>query len=594
MADWREINFGSLAIPLNGLRAHADLNHGQVVVPKHLKNHKEIEEDLSAALAAGKREDPNWLTGLDIAAEVNDENSPYHGRSAYQIFARAAGFESILTKTKGRFPFCPNQEIVDLEAPVKNLRDYAFKEHAGGLISLFPETVENRQLYTDQLSKGLETARRGGDLDTLSGTEALDEIGYGCDNTYALDLFWQSAFASAWIKPDPNKPTIPVLRPGVGQLADVAQPAGQGTAGTTPPGLPKPSPSPSPFSNYWGYSPFNLPGTQSPMFGVGGQGPLGQGPLWNPLGQQPGFPGMGGSYFPGTGYGSPVGLFDDSTQLARTAADVAFTGGGLYFQKGVIAEYEMIFNSVVEGKKLVRMNLVSVDRNPIVKGLPLEPLDQARVQQIGASGRQVPSEPLDVAEFQKNNPKMTTKARRQAEILYDRAVTKGQSTPTEISRTGVQRGWIKGAFSLRRLFGVGAAVGGIVDLVSRFTRKDSRGLDGPLTDAGMNPVGAKTAMLGAGFGLTAVTILTGGMALPVLIVVGALSAVGLGLETADVFAEADNELDEKFRRLDQGWNREPNIADPSPEKSNPARDQSPLLVNWIEWSNKSRRVDSYI
>lgn len=559
MADWRETNFGSLAIPLNGLRAHADLNKGDVVVPEHLKNHQEISDDLLAALAAGKREDPNWLTGYDVVAEVSDENSPWHGRSAYRIFARAAAFESILTKTNGRFVHCPNQEIIDLVAPVKNLRDYAFKE-SGGLLSLFPETVSARQLYADQLSKGLEVARKEGDLDTLSGTEALDEVGFGCDSTHALDLFWQSAFASAWIKPDPDKPTIPVARPGVGPAPGETISEGQGKP-TPPPAARQTPPTPSQFFSNYMVSPFNNPGTAVPVMGWGVQGSQ-----WNPLGQQPGLPGMMPS--------SPFGYGDETMQLVKNVTgyttDAALAGGGLVIQRGVVEEFKMTFRPVAsEGG--TTLALKEVDRIPKTNG-----------------GQ---SEPLRVEDFQRNQRRVFSKARSEAEILYERAPA--QSKPAEIVRTGVKRGWIKGAVNFRRIFGWTSMMIGAGHFIAGLFRKDGRGLDGPLTDAGMNPVGAKTAWLGVGLGLTAVAIFTGGLALPALLAFGAVSAVGLGLETHDIFEEANAKLDQKFKRLDRGSDPAENTADPSREKWDPATDRSPLLVIDPEFGHRSPRAGFY-
>lgn len=543
MVERLEQNFGSLAIPLNGLRTHADLNKGDVVVPEHLKNHQEISDDLLAALAAGKREDPNWLTGYDVVAEVSDENSPWHGRSAYRIFSRAAAFESILTKTGGRFVHCPNQEIVDLVAPVKNLRDYAFKE-SGGLLALFPETVSTRQLYADQLSKGLEVARREGDLDTLSGTEALDEVGFGCDNTHALDLFWQSAFASAWIKGDA---TIPVVRLGGEPVAKQESP--------------QPKPAPPTFPTYppFGSSPFNVPGTNWPLYGTGPSGPY-----VNPLGPQVGFPGMT----------APFGYGDETMQLVRNVTgyttDAALAGGGLVIQRGVVEEFKMTFRPVTsEGG--TTLALKEVDRIPRTNG-----------------GQ---SEPLRVEEFQRNQRRVFSKARSEAEILYERAPA--QSKPAEIVRTGVKRGWIKGAVNFRRIFGWTSMMIGAGHFIAGLFRKDGRGLDGPLTDAGMKPVGAKTAMLGVSLGLTAVAIFTGGLALPALLAFGAVSAVGLGLETYDIFEEANAKLDQKFKRLDQESDPEQNTEDPSREKWDPATDRSPLLVIDPEFGHRSLRAGFY-
>lgn len=494
MVERLEQNFGSLTIPLNGLRTHADLNNGVVVVPETLKNHEEIKTDLEGALAAGRRNDPDRLTGGDVIAEVNDENSFYHGRSAYRVFTRAAAFEPVLTVSRGLFPPCPNQTLVHQEVSIKPLRDYYYQHGPRGIAELFPETVADRVLYVDQLKTGLEIARGDLNPDFLSGREIFEEISLSCNDTDALDLFWQTAVGSAWV-------------------------AGTTIISAAPLGIPEQGP---PEQN----APPNLPFPSAPAT----------------PGQPPVYPSAG----------------DDTVEVVReiggSAVDVTLAGGGFYFQRGVVEEYKMTFRPrpTDGGGEMV---LEEVDR-----------ISRAAVDR---------SEPITVEAFRQKERGIFKKGEREAEILWNRAKTKSQP-PAEIVRTGVKRGWIKGALSLRRVFGWVTMVSGAADLAMRFFRDDKRGLDGPLTDAGMSPLGSRLALVGAGAAGTAAIILTGGMALPVLAGVGALSAAGLAWETHCAFEEANREFDDKFDR------REPQ------EPSKPA----PLVVELLPgiYSKRSRVI----
>lgn len=472
MAGSIEQNFGSLSIPLDGLRAHADLNNGAVVVPETLENHEEIKNDLEAALAAGRRDDPNTLTGYDVAAEVHDENSFYHGRSAYRIFTRAAAFESILADSGGLFPQCPNQEILGLAAPVKPLRDYFYQTGPEGFTQLFSETVVDRTFYIDQVSAGIEAARRDFNLDVLTGREVWQTAGLSCTDTDSLDLFWQTAFTSAWVA---GAPTIPVARGGDLVFAP-----------------PSPEPPTERSSSAPGGVPIPAQPTPQELFGMGPDG------------------------------------WEVTKDLAGGTVDVGLAGGGLYFQRGVVTEYKMTFRPapVEGGSELV---LQEVDRIP-------------------RSGAQHP-EPISVGNFKSEEKRMFAKGRKEAELLWERDKVKGQ-IPKEIVRTGVKRGWVKGAVSPRRVFGWVGMISGLADLATRIFRDDNRGLDGPLTDAGMSPLGARLALVGAGLVGTAAVVLTGGMALPVLAAMGAASAAGLAWETHAAFEEADQELDRKFKEWD--------------------------------------------
>lgn len=527
-----EQNFADLSIPVLGLREHFDRHQGKISLPESLalRDKENVRLDLEAALQAARADDVNWLTGKEIVAEVNNDQSPYHGRSAFRVFSRAAAFESILAGREGRFVPCPNQTIEFFATTVKAIRDEQFRKKLG---ELFPETVANRADYLKNLEDGLAAARRDNDIDELTGEEVLlrspdPEANALCNDIESLDLFWQTALVNAWLE---GRPTLEVI--------DISpKPVASLPPATVPPASPKNPPFSQPLTIPWTPSipvpPIPTPpGTPTPPTI----------PPTNPLGG--------------------LGMEDITWQLGT---DAGFGGGGILLQRGLVSEVHAKFEreAVEEG---VRPKFVSLNRYPV-------PADR--------KGAQI--EPLHRDEFlrEPKRAKWFQKAEREAELFFKQP----DFTETVVTRSMGERGWIRGSFSPRRLAGLGGIVYGLVDAGFRLFRGDGRGLDGPLTDAGVDPLGSRLALMGAGVGAAAVTILTGGLSLVATLVLGGATAVGGGLETyAAIEEEGTLKFESEFipMRDRDSWLGKPGRS----------TTQSDLLARLNAPTCKSHRADSY-
>lgn len=530
MADKLEQNFAALSISVESIRKHLELNNDKFALPQGLEGSAEIEQDLRAVLAASRREgDVNTVTGKEIDEEVKDEESPYHGRSAYTAFVRAVAFAPLFDEWGKQFPACPNQEIKNFTAPVRALRDYR-NNGDQTFAELFPKTVEQGPAYSVLLVGGLSAARSDEDLDVLSGNEILEAGPYSCQDTKQLDQFWHVAFANSWVA---GSKTVQANLLG----ATVAVPS---------PEVPDVRPLAPITPVMPGMVPRNIPA-------AGGAWPWG-----NPV---PSYP----YSWPGAPVAGSSGLdaTDDSAKFGIDPVggviDVTLAGTGAYVQRGVVAVYDVTFVPRTPNGNLVDLELTAVDKTYKVGGLP--------------------SEPVPPAQFKNDQEKLYEKARKEAKVLWDRAKRKGGELPQEISRTEVERGFIKGAISPRRIGGWVTALIGVGDLVVRAFRDDGKGLDGPLTDAGMDPLGARLAMVGVGVIATGAVILTGGAATPFAIALVALSVGGMAYDTHDAFQEAFERQDEETKRPAPL----PTPRAPLLETPDLATSPEPLLVSSAEY-----------
>ena len=269
-----------------------------------------------------------------------------------------------------------------------------------------------------------------------------------------------------------------------------------------------------------------------------------------------------GSSIPGTP--NPLASDEDPAQLAYDifsgAADASFAGGGLILQRGKVKEYRMVFDNNPAPTKPVNPRLLEVNSKPlpIVEG--------------------VEETPIDTQVFMREKPKMFAKARDEATVLFRR-----ENPPPKVTRPAAETGWVKGSISLRRVFGWLGVAFAVADTSFKFFRKDHKGLSGPLSDAGMEPVGSELAVIGGGVAITAAAVLAAGLAAPAAIgwalFSGAAVAYDLYATLQEAHQSADAALENSLQALRSGaapQGRPP--SDPSQKKSDPATSRfSPLV-----------------
>lgn len=482
MADILEQNFANITVSVKALRDYFDLNDGEFCFPDNLQGREELIEDLRTALSAASRNgDPENLSGREIVEEVNDDDSPYHGRSAFQIMARVAGIEHILKLSGSQSRFlCLNESIEGLHTGTQSLRNSSFLEGAYKIDEIIPETIKDRVAVTLALRTALESAEYDGHLSLLSGIEVLtglEEDGniLSCDNFSAFDIFWVMSLTNSWVK---GASTVEYIEgDGVLDLADAANPQAAGLARGSARVAAQPG---------------------SDLRGL------------DLLTQDPAKP------------GAPRTLFDDTTQLARDlsggTADIGLAGGGLYIQRGVVEEFRMVFKEVTDAGKS-RLVLSEVDRIPRLAGMQ--------------------PEPISPAEFMRQHKRIYEQGLDEARLLLERAksatVAGAAREPATFVRTAVRRGWIRGAISPRRIAGWGMTAAGVADLALRIFRDDGQGLDGPLTDAGMDPIDARISVLTGEAGIMFAILTFAG---PEGWIGIALMALGIGGISYDMFDTA--------------------------------------------------------
>ncbi|MDO8493805.1 MAG: hypothetical protein Q7S68_00510 [Deltaproteobacteria bacterium] len=476
-----EEKFANLSIPVRGLRAHFDQNDEKILLPAEMA---EVGKDLEAALAASRREgDVDWLTGKELVAEVNDPQSPSFGRSAFQILTRAAAFETIFFKTDGRALPCPNQDLEDLSAPIKPLRDFHFEKQPLGVATLFATTeIKRKEELTSQLTKALQQARDDHDFDSLTGREVLGATQYSCSDTQPLESFWQAALASAWIR---GLPTIPVARLNQAVAnASMEQPELHNPS----PVAPRPAPF-APVPNPWGY----------------------------PTQTQPGLPTYAWPGYPT----APVAKEESDAvkfgaDLVAGTRDLTLASGGFYLQRGVVAEYQMAFIPSVAHGSLINLELGEVKVLPKIANFP--------------------DQPIAPNEFRDKYSKIYVRAKKEAKAMWEADKKFSRELPTKITRTAVKRGFIRGEISPRRFLGWAGVVLGLGDFGLRLFRDDGKGLEGPLTDLGLDPSFVRVAMAGLNTLTIGATVLAGGFSSPLGIAMLGLAVAGLvapSLETPD-------------------------------------------------------------